>query len=204
MEQENIEFLNLILAQKDYEKNNLILDIGSHKAAFVHACSNFFGSEIKIIAFEPDEQNYKIVLEQTKKYKNCLCVNKAIFYSHKKEAKVLGVGDMNIGGYMVEHIDQEHVNNGMFPGLHEYSEKIFYLSNLEEYASESWLAKLDCEASEWNILKNSTTLQKTKHIILEIHNHDIEYAKEYMKKHLPSHEIVKNYHRHFYLKNTNL
>lgn len=202
MEQENIEFLYMILNQNDYHPNNLILDIGSHKAAFVKECSKLFGNDINIIAFEPDSENYKIVVEETKNNKNCKCVNKGIFYSDKTEAKVLGIGDNNIGGYMIEHIDSEHVNTSMYPGLHEYSGKRFQLTNVEQYASEVWLAKLDCEASEWNILQNSTTLKNTKHIILEIHNHDVKYAKNFIAQNLPTHEIIKNYHKHFYLRKT--
>ena len=200
MENENIEFLNLILQENDYKQGNLILDIGSHKAAFVNACANIFGNDINIIAFEPDCENFKNVLNETKNYKNCICVNKAIFYSSKKQTKVLGVGDRNIGGYMVSDIETEHVNNNMFPHLHEYEGKTFDLTDLESYTNEPWLAKLDCEASEWNILKNSTAIKNTKHIILEIHNHDEHYAKWFITDHLPNHKIIKNYHKHFYLK----
>jgi FkbM family methyltransferase len=199
MEKENYDILSIIKNKNEYKGENLILDIGCHKGDFVLGCSNFFGSNINIIGFEPDENNYKILIENVKNFKNCKIIKKAIYYTDKKEAKVLGVGDNNPGGYMVEFIDSEHVNKNMFPKLHHYNEQVFYLSQLEEYCNSAWLIKLDCEASEWNIIENSSVVKNTDHIILEFHNHDINYALIFVQRHLPNHEVKYISERHVYL-----
>lgn len=199
MEHENEVALEKIKEHGDYSEGNLILDIGCHAGDFVISCGNKFGNNANMIAFEPDTSNFQTILKNTPHLTNCKVVNKAIFYSDKKEAVVLGTGDRNIGGYMVSLIEPEHVNQNMFPSLHEYESKVFELSNLEEFCDGAWLAKLDCEASEWNILENSTALKNTKHLIVEFHNHSLEYFLEFIRKNLPNHTIFMLQNRHCYL-----
>lgn len=200
MESENDIALDMIVAGKDYNAQNLILDIGCHAGDFVHACAVRFGNEINIKAFEPDDSNHSVVLSQVKNYPNCEVIKKAVFYTDKSEARVLGTGDGNIGGYMVSLIGNDHVNSVMFPSLHEYSEKVFSICRVEDFCDHAWLAKLDCEASEWNIIENSTALRNTKHLIIEFHNHDMNYALEFFKKHLPNHQLLFASNRHTYLR----
>lgn len=206
MELENDIALDAIVSANDYQNGNLILDIGCHAGDFIHACASRFGNNINILAFESDENNHSVIIGQVTNYPNCQVIKKAIFYSDKSEARVLGTGDRSIGGYMVSLIEDNHVNNRMFPHLHEYNEKVFSLSRLEEFCQSAWLAKLDCEASEWNILENSTAIKNTKHLIVEFHNHDMKYALEFVSKNLPDHELllVSEYPgRHAYLRKKN-
>ena len=86
------------------------------------------------------------------------------------------------------------------PSLHEYGEKIFSLSRLEDFCDGAWLAKLDCEASEWNIIQNSTALKNTKHLIIEFHNHSMDYAMVFLNRHLSTNELLFVSNRHTYLK----
>jgi len=199
MEKANYDILTIIKNNNQYKNKNLILDIGCHKGDFVLGCSHFFGDNINIIGFEPDEKNYQILIKNVENFKNCKIIKKAIYYSDKKEAKVLGVGDNNPGGYMVEFIDSEHVNKNMFPELHQYDGQVFYLSQLEEYCEAAWLIKLDCEASEWNIIKNSSVVKNAEHIILEFHNHDLVYTLNFVRDNLPNHEVKYISERHVYL-----
>jgi FkbM family methyltransferase len=200
MEYENDIALDIVAETGDYQDGNLILDIGCHAGDFVHACATRFGNSINIKAFEPDENNYSVIMQQVSNYPKCEVIKKAIFYSDKSEARVLGTGDGSIGGYMVSLIETDHVNSWMFPSLHEYNGKVFSLSRLEDFCDSAWLAKLDCEASEWNIIENSTTIKNTKHLIVEFHNHDMNYALEFLKKHLPNHQLLFASNRHIYLR----
>jgi FkbM family methyltransferase len=200
MECENNIAIDMIKKFGDYHEGNLILDIGCHAGDFVDYCAKSFGNYINIKAFEPDENNYLMVVRRVSVYSNCEVIKKAIFYSEESEARVLGIGDKNAGGYMVSLIERDHVNNEMFPSLHEYEKKIFHLDRLENICEDAWLAKLDCEASEWNIIEHSTVIKKTKHLIVEIHNHDMNYAIDFFKRHLVNHEFIFTLNRHAYLR----
>ena len=204
MEKENFEILTIIKNNDVLKENDIILDIGCYNAGFIEMCVELFGPEINIIGFEPDPNNYKIATEKIKNYKNAKCINKAIFYSNENICKVCGVGDQNIAGYMVSLIDAEYANKIMYPHMHEYEGKIFELTQIEKYCANPFIVKLDCEASEWNILENSTAIQNTNHIVIEIHNKTAVYAKEFFKKYLPNHKIGYETDRHFYLHNTEI
>jgi FkbM family methyltransferase len=200
MELENELALEKIKECGDYVEGNTILDIGCHAGDFVLSCGKYFGKNAAMIAFEPDENNYNTIISNIKELDNCKVVQQAIFYSDKSESVVLGTGDGNIGGYMVSLIENEHVNPNMFPSLHQYESKTFKLSKLEDFCDSAWLAKLDCEASEWNILEHSTAIKNTKHLIVEFHNHNVEYFLNFIVKHLPQHKIIMLQNRHCYLR----
>ena len=199
MEQETELILGMIKKYGDYTEGKLIVDIGCHAGDFVISCGNHFGKNANMIAFEPDSKNVQTIKNNTTHLTNCKIVENAVFYSDKKESVVFGTGDGNIGGYMVSLIESEHVNSKMFPQLHAYESKHFKLCRLEDFCNSIWLVKLDCEASEWNILEHSSAIKNAKHIEVEFHNHTLEYFLEFVEKHLPTHQIVTVLCNHCYL-----
>jgi len=175
-----------------------VFDLGCNVGAFINLTKKYIPSVQKIICFEPDIDNFNYIKDQN--YSNVKLHNIGIYYG-AEESFVNGVGDNNIGGYMVSAIEKEHIENwGSM--VHQYDAKVFKLKTLEEFTKNESLdlIKIDVEASEYNILDNSTDLQKFKWIILECHNHNFDYYINYVKKALPTHEIVANTNDHFLLK----
>ena len=75
----------------------------------------------------------------------------------------------------------------------DWENSICELDELENYVSEDqnlWLLKLDVEASEYNILENSTIIKKFKYLMIEWHHHDRNYIYSFITKHLPQYNLL--------------
>lgn len=183
---------------KQHTKIRTVFDLGCNVGAFIKLIKAAIPDAEKVVCFEPDIDNYNFIESQN--YSNVVLHNIGIYYG-AVESFVNGVGDNNIGGYMVSVIADEHTNC-WGANLEAYSGKVFKLRPLEEFTQNENLdlIKIDVEASEYNILDNSEDLKKFKWIILECHNHNLDYYLNYINKTLYTHSIVKNTDCHFLLK----
>ena len=68
MESANYQFLDYIVAKESPENYGLVVDIGSHVGDFIVGAKEAFGPSVEIIAFEPDEENYKNNLRRVEFY----------------------------------------------------------------------------------------------------------------------------------------
>lgn len=182
---------------QETSKITTVFDLGSNVGAFINLINRVAPEVKQIIGFEPDIDNFNFI----KKHNNGRLVlhNVGIFYG-VESCSVNGIGDNNIGGYMVSAIDDEHTKT-WGSSIMTYKEKEFILKPLENYTSNEKLdlIKIDVEASEYNILDNSTDLKLFEWIIIEFHNHNYEYYVEYLKNVLSTHRIIHSTDCHFLL-----
>jgi hypothetical protein len=74
-----------------------------------------------------------------------------------------------------------------------YADKVFRLAELETFVNPADLIKIDVEGSEYNIIENSWTVKHAKWLLLETHNHELEYVINFINKNLPNHKIIFNW-----------
>lgn len=175
-----------------------VFDVGCNVGAFVKLINRKINTVRKIIGFEPDIENYNFLLSCN--YPNFVIHNKGIFYG-ATESSVLGVGDNSIGGYMVGNIESQHIKR--WDGSIVTYNKIFKLDILENYIENEQLdlLKMDVEASEYNIIENSSAIKKFKWLIIEFHNHDTQYYNDFILQKLPMFKVISVSDRQYLLKN---
>jgi FkbM family methyltransferase len=189
-------FLELITQETDIKT---VFDLGCNLGAFVTLVNSKIKTIQEIIAFEPDIDNFNYI--KNANYEKLAIYNVGIFYG-ATECTVNGVGDNNIGGYMVSAIEDNHTNI-WGSKIVEYPNKKFSLQKLEDFTigKELDLIKIDVEASEYNIIDNSTSLKEFKWIIVEFHNHDLPFYSKYVDEKLSStHKTITHTDTHFLLK----
>ncbi len=141
----------------------------------------------EIHCFEPDEENYELLIRNTEDYSIVKRYNIGIYYGIT-EATVVGTGDENPLGYMIEDVIEEH---DYIWGTTRYEGKKFKLITLENVIKTSVdLIKLDVEGAEYNIIENSKLLKQSKYLILSFHNHPKEYVENFITKNLPEYHTI--------------
>lgn len=141
----------------------------------------------EIHCFEPDEENYELLIGNTEGYNIVKRYNIGIYYG-LTESTIVGIGDNNPLGYMVENVAKEHDWVG---GTTRYEGKKFKLTTLESIIKTPVdLIKLDVEGSEYNIIENSKLLKQSKYLILSFHNHPKEYVENFITENLPEYNTV--------------
>lgn len=177
---------------------NVVLDIGSNYGEFIKLLSDKKIEELHY--FEPDSENYKKCESLMSNYDFTKGHNYGIFYG-AKECTVQGIGDNNDGGYMVSEIGKEFKDDFWGDRIETYENKIFKLETLEHFLSKpADLAKIDVEASEYNILENSNLIKKTKYIFVEWHNKPMEFIYKFISENLPMYEVYRQHEQHTFLK----
>lgn len=170
------------------EEITSIVDIGANTGA----AALFFADilpRVPQILFEPDAENFKLLLKNINGLSNITPYNIGIYYG-AEESTVQGTGDGNTGGYTLSIIENKHKTQPSNT-YSTYIGKIFKLSPLENYIQTADLIKIDCEVSEYNILENSIAVHSAKVIHLELHAHDIEYYLHFIDKYLPEFSIIR-------------
>lgn len=167
---------------------NIVLDIGANYGDFYELVKHKNINQYHY--FEPDIDNFEICFSNLNNYENTIKHNFGIYYG-KTESKVQGIGDNNSGGYMVSEINKEYKDDIWGKRLVYYPEKVFSLKTLEEIISTpADLVKIDVEASEYNIIEFSSILKVSDNLMIEWHNKDINFVYEFIKNHLPNHNII--------------
>jgi FkbM family methyltransferase len=189
-------YFELITQETDIKT---VFDLGCNVGAFVKLVNSKIKTIQEIVAFEPDIDNFNYI--KNANYENLTIYNVGIFYG-ATECTVNGIGDNNIGGYMVGTIEDDHTDIWR-SRIVEYPGKKFSLQKLENFTvgRELDLIKIDVEASEYNIIDNSTSLKEFKWIIVEFHNHDLPFYSKYVDEKLSStHKTITHTDTHFLLK----
>ncbi|WP_430895819.1 MULTISPECIES: FkbM family methyltransferase [unclassified Paraflavitalea] len=147
------------LPEKSSVKN--IIDLGSNIGLSVEYFKMRFPNA-RIIAVEPESENFKQLLKNTQQFENIICLNRAIWNSET----VLNIADEGMGnyGYMTvegsEHTIQRISTTTIPTIMREYS--IDFIDIL----------KIDIEGAEVSLFKDNYTewLSKTGCIIIELHD----------------------------------
>ncbi len=164
-----------------FEKNDVVIDIGSHIGTFsLLIASNF--PDVHIYAFEPQPANFKLLLENISinKLLNITAVNKAIL--DKKSLIRFYENKNNFAGHTFFPNDTT--------GFDELKVKTVTLENIMDSFSinKVKLLKVDCEGSEYSIFFNcpDNILKKVHSIAVEFHNLDSQQngntLKSFFKK----------------------
>lgn len=144
-----------------------VADVGANIGIFsVFYTRKFPGA--KISAFEPEPNNFKLLLKNTGPYKNISCHNVAV--GSEKGAMRLYLDKINLGRHSFHKDwagDEESV-----------------IVNVEPLKNNFDLIKLDVEGTEYDILK---TIPKCKQLVMEIHKVDNEDPKKLI------HKLKKNF-----------
>lgn len=166
------------------EQIKTVLDVGGCTGEFSKIMMEKIPSIEKCIIIEPLTRNYHFI-----KYRFCnenkiKVLKQCIFYG--KEEIHLFAEDGNVGGAQ----QSSYVNA-----------EIIKTSSLEDLPICDFI-KIDVESAEWNIIENSTNLDKFKFIQIEFHDFGEFCRKDdwnsFIEKNLPNHEILldgKNIYR---------
>jgi len=145
---------------KSFEIDNpTIIEVGANTGLFVLRIKNNYPAA-KIISFEPHPDNYLSLLETIKinNLNNIFPIKKAV--SHDSNGSKLFIHPKNMGGHSLY---KEQAGDKYISIETTTVESIFSDYNIESCD----LLKLDCEGSEYNILKTLTpTLSKKIHSII--------------------------------------
>jgi len=142
------------------------------------------------LIFEPHPDNYEFILKAVDTDK-VQVENKALFYG--EDSISLSIRHPNVGSWSI-----------VFSESHpEYSVDVPCV-DIDTYLSEREydFVKIDIEGSEFNLIENSKLLKDVKYIELEVHHEHFriqqksnskyekyEYCLDFIKEHLPNHEI---------------
>lgn len=157
-----------ILDEKIKNAKNLIIDVGAHIGCFAvyAAVSN---PKVKILAFEPDERNFKFLKENLKlnRIKNVEAKNLAV--SSKEEVRTL-------------NLSKDSHNHSFFDLESKAFEKKVQTTTLSKILNKNQitdLIKMDCEGAEFEILQNlqPEDFLKIKSIYIEYHEYSSDLNK---------------------------
>lgn len=164
----------------------LIIDAGANIGlASVYLANKY--PEAKIIAIEPESNNYKQLLDNIKPYKNIKSLQSAIWNkSCFVEIKDNGFGTR---GFMIEESTEDNPN----------SFKAISIDDLIEDNQNIDILKIDIEGGEKYLFEKNyeNWLPKTKCIIVEFHENMIEGSSK------PVLEAIKKYNFSSYQKEEN-
>lgn len=152
-----------ILDDKIKNAKSLIVDIGAHIGCFsVYAAT--LNSNAKILAFEPDEGNYKLLKEN-------LHLNNVKNVQPKNVAVTAEEGTRTI------NISKDSHNHSFYNAENKLSEKKVQTTTLRKILkndAHADLLKIDCEGAEFEILRNLSEedFKKVRTIYIEFHEFD--------------------------------
>jgi len=168
-------FLRMILNESsneyniDFEKylsknkNLVILDGGANIGLFTYFILNKF-NDVKVIAVEPDKDNYKILRNNLKKYNNVICINGGI-WNYNANLQIMGTSCGTVG-FVVEEISN--------PQGKEYIRGFGISDIMKKYHIDHFdIIKLDIEGSEYYVFDEEeyAWLNDTEMVMMELHDH---------------------------------
>ena len=153
-------------------ENKIIVDAGASTGIMTKMFAERF-PELQIYCFEPIQQTFKELTENTAKYKNLILINKALGSSpglsvihildRISSSSILSVSEKIDDPYFAEALKEKKTEN-------------ITISTLDiEIPSDKNIAimKMDVQGFELEILKGGqSTLRRTDLIVLEMQNHD--------------------------------
>jgi FkbM family methyltransferase len=203
MEPINYSFLTHIKEKESQNNYGTFIDIGSYTGDWIVAIKELFGDSSEIVAFEPDEENYKNNIERTKKYSNVTVHPVGIFYGKTESNVMISKNTNDDRGYVVSVSEHSELSKKIH-NMEVRDGVTFKLVELEEIVKEPpFIVKMDVETSEYNIIKNSKIMKTAQYIMVEFHidigipmvgcgnkDADKKFIREFITENLPTHKIV--------------
>jgi len=161
-----------IVDDKIKNAKSLIIDVGAHIGCF-SIYTAILNPDVKILAFEPDENNYKLLKENLllNHSKNVQPKNLAV--AGKEEVRTL-----NING--------DSHNHSFYNAENKISERKIQTTTIQKILKNHAkvdLIKIDCEGAEFEILRNLTEeeFSKTESIYIEFHEFEERMNRSELK-----------------------
>lgn len=168
---------------------NVIVDCGSNIGLSVIFFKNKFPNST-IVAVEPEENNFNLLLKNTEKYSNIHCLKKGIW--NKETNLIIKNNNTTNWAFEVEEVDYENENTISAISISELKKK-FNLDIID-------ILKIDIEGSEKELFEENYEqwLPKTKILIIELHD-GMKYgaSKSFFN-------AISKYNFHFTIKDENL
>jgi FkbM family methyltransferase len=182
----------------DYDESpKIILDCGANIGLSTIFFKNKFPNS-KIIAIEPEESNYQMLLRNTCKYEGVNTLKRGIWNKNTN----LIVEDIGLGcwGFVVKEVENENDNTIKSISIDEIIKK-----NNIKYID---LLKIDIEGSEKELFELNTDkwLPYVKNIIIELHDRFKEGCNDTVFKAINEYDfnIISYQGENIFLKNNNI
>ena len=190
----DVSVFNEIFIEKEYrlveqviEKSNAaIIDIGAHIGLF-SIYASFLNGDIKILAFEPDENNFSLMKEN-------------ISLNHLKNVTMKSSAVAGKTGERILYVGQDSHNHSLLklPGV--LKEKKVYATDMNKIFSKNLremgvsncdLVKMDCEGAEFEILPSlsSEIFSSIGSFFIEYHKFQEEWREEDLSNILRKHNF---------------
>lgn len=144
--------------------NGTVIDIGANIGTF--AVQAILAGAEKVYAYEPEDENYKLLIENIKLNKmegKIIPIKKGV-YCKSGKTQICSSG----GGSTIEAVfslrDQDFSHQKVFNEL-----ELVTLDSILNEVGEVEFLKIDCEGSEYGIIDGWTQLDKVKNIAMEFH-----------------------------------
>jgi FkbM family methyltransferase len=156
--------VNSILVKGEYDfsinfKPEIIIDAGAYTGvSAIYFCRKYPG--VKIIAVEPEESNFNLLVRNTRPYKNIYCVRGAIYGENAR----LAISDTAAEKYAFR-VEQCAEAEGYIAGYTiDTLMKNFQLQHVD-------IIKMDIEGAEYSVFSHDTSawLPSVKVLVLELH-----------------------------------
>jgi FkbM family methyltransferase len=171
----NYEYYVNVINRLKNENVVSYIDIGANVGEFCNVLFEKLETLKMGYLIEPETENYAFMLNNVVNKNNITPINIGIGYNIKNAGLVKF--NNNVGGFkIVENFDGQKIT----------------VKTLEELDLPIVdLVKIDVEGFEYNIIENSTYLQKIKWIEVEFHDYENKPLKEYVKLYFPNHSIIE-------------
>jgi len=161
---------------KEFSENDIVIDIGSHRGYFAKLCLDK-GCK-NITCYEANKNNYEYLLKNLKNYEGWKANNIAVWKENSENVIFYNHNCYNTG----VNSFYKHPQSIDFPEkIEEVNVKTVSLDYILKDFEKVSLLKIDAEGSEYEILMNSSLIEKIENIVGEYHelsschtNFDIE------------------------------
>ena len=161
---------------QSFSESDIVIDIGAHKGYFAKLCMDNGCKTIH--CFEPEPKNFEALLNNLKDYKHFQAYNLAVSDKRGEKDFVVAPG-CNTG------LHSFYSRNGV-----PIKVKTIGLDDILDNFPKVSLLKIDTEGAEYEIILNSTSINKVKKIVGEYHNGITPHIFEDLKKYLEGKNFV--------------
>lgn len=150
-----------------YFKNNVkegdvFVDVGAHIGYYTVLASQLVGEKGRVIAFEPDEENFKVLKKNTENLGNVVLYNCAV---------------SDFTGKASFFLADRSGNHSLIQNKDRIKQTRVKVLKLDDYVKKADWVKIDVQGAELEVLKGMQRLLKNKKMVLVVEL-EVEEGKE--------------------------